>query len=36
MFAPITKYATQIREPEIVTEIVRKALKVAHSRVRQV
>src|SRR6266403_1040149 len=25
MFEPITKYAAQIREPEIVTEIVRKA-----------
>src|SRR5688572_23512696 len=31
MFEPITKYATQIREPEIVTEIVRKAFKVAQT-----
>jgi acetolactate synthase-1/2/3 large subunit len=31
MFKPITKYATQIREPEIVTEIVRKAFKVAQT-----
>ena len=30
-FAPITKYAAQIREPEIVTEIVRKAFKVAQT-----
>src|SRR6267142_3707780 len=30
-FEPITKYATQIREPEIVTEIVRKAFKVAQT-----
>jgi acetolactate synthase-1/2/3 large subunit len=29
MFAPITKYATQVLEPEIVTEVVRKAFKVA-------
>jgi hypothetical protein len=27
MFAPITKSATQIREPEIVTEIVRKGIQ---------
>src|SRR5262249_41622896 len=31
MFEPITKYATQIRAPEIVTEIVRKAFKVAQT-----
>lgn len=31
MFEPITKYATQIREPEIVAEIVRKAFKVAQT-----
>ena len=31
MFQPITKYATQIREPEIVPEIVRKAFKVAQT-----
>lgn len=29
MFDPISKYAVQIREPEIVPEIVRKAFKVA-------
>src|SRR4051794_34724249 len=31
MFQPITKYAARIREPEIVTEIVRKAFKVAQT-----
>ena len=31
LFQPITKYATQIREPEIVPEIVRKAFKVAQT-----
>jgi acetolactate synthase I/II/III large subunit len=31
MFQPITKYATQIREPQIVPEIVRKAFKVAQT-----
>ena len=31
MFRPITKYATQILEPEIVPEIVRKAFKVAQT-----
>lgn len=31
LFQPITKYAAQIREPEIVPEIVRKAFKVAQS-----
>lgn len=29
LFEPISKYATQLREPEIVPEIVRKAFKVA-------
>lgn len=29
MFAPITKYANQILEPEIIPEVVRKAFKVA-------
>ena len=31
LFAPITKYSVQIREPEIVPEIVRKAFKFAES-----
>src|SRR5436190_7337070 len=31
LFHPITKYATQIREPQIVPEIVRKAFKVAQT-----
>jgi acetolactate synthase-1/2/3 large subunit len=31
LFAPISKYATQILEPEIVPEIVRKAFKVAQT-----
>jgi acetolactate synthase-1/2/3 large subunit len=31
MFAPITKYSTQILEPEIVPEVVRKAFKVAQT-----
>jgi acetolactate synthase-1/2/3 large subunit len=31
MFQPISKYATQILEPEIVPEIVRKAFKVAQT-----
>ena len=31
MFRPITKYSTQILEPEIVPEIVRKAFKVAQT-----
>ena len=26
LFAPITKYSNQIREPEIIPEVVRKAL----------
>ena len=29
LFEPISKYATQVREPEIVPEVVRKAFKVA-------
>lgn len=29
LFEPITKYSTQIREPEIVPEVVRKAFKLA-------
>src|SRR6476661_7217748 len=31
LFRPITKYTAQIREPEIVPEIVRKAFKVAQT-----
>jgi acetolactate synthase I/II/III large subunit len=31
LFQPITKYSTQIREPQIVPEIVRKAFKVAQT-----
>lgn len=31
LFQPITKYAAQIREPQIVPEIVRKAFKVAQT-----
>ena len=31
LFEPITKYSTQIREPEIVAEIVRKAFKFAQA-----
>ncbi len=31
LFEPITKYSTQIREPEIVPEIVRKAFKNAQA-----
>jgi len=31
LFKPITKYATQILEPEIVAEVVRKAFKVAQT-----
>jgi acetolactate synthase-1/2/3 large subunit len=31
MFAPITKYSAQILEPSIVTEVVRKAFKVAQA-----
>ena len=29
LFEPISKYSTQIREPEIIPEVVRKAFKVA-------
>ena len=31
LFRPITKYSTQIREPEIIPEVVRKAFKVAET-----
>jgi acetolactate synthase-1/2/3 large subunit len=31
MFQPITKYASQILEPEIIPEVVRKAFKVAQA-----
>ncbi len=31
MFLPITKYSTRIVEPEVITEIVRKAFKVAQT-----
>ncbi len=31
LFRPITKYSTQIREPEIVPEVVRKAFKQAET-----
>jgi acetolactate synthase-1/2/3 large subunit len=31
LFAPITKYATQVLEPEIVPEVVRKAFKLAQA-----
>lgn len=31
LFQPITKYSTQIREPEIVPEVVRKAFKFAQA-----
>lgn len=31
MFTPITKYSTQILEPEIIPEVVRKAFKVAQT-----
>jgi len=31
LFKPISKYSTQIREPEIVPEIIRKAFKVAQA-----
>ncbi len=31
LFAPISKYSTQLREPEIVTEVIRKAFKVAEA-----
>ena len=31
MFEPISKYSTQLREPEIIPEVVRKAFKVAET-----
>ena len=31
IFAPITKYAVQIREPEVIPEVLRKAFKVAET-----
>lgn len=31
LFRPITKYRTQVREPEIVPEVLRKAFKVAEA-----
>jgi len=31
LFEPITKYSTQIREPEIVPEVIRKAFKFAQA-----
>lgn len=31
LFDPITKYATQIRAPEIIPEIIRKAFKIAQT-----
>ena len=31
LFTPITKYSAQVREPEIVPEVVRKAFKVAEA-----
>ncbi len=31
LFDPISKYATQIREPEIIPEVVRKAFKLAEA-----
>lgn len=31
MFEPVTKYSTEVREPEVIPEIVRKAFKVAQS-----
>ena len=31
LFDPITKYSTQIREPEVIPEIVRKAFKIAEA-----
>ena len=31
LFEPISKYSTQIREPEIVPEVVRKAFKIAQN-----
>jgi acetolactate synthase-1/2/3 large subunit len=31
LFQPISKYATQVREPEIIPEVLRKAFKVAEA-----
>jgi len=31
LFEPISKYATQVREPEIIPEVIRKAFKVAEA-----
>jgi acetolactate synthase-1/2/3 large subunit len=31
LFAPITKYGTQIRAPEVIPEVVRKAFKIAEA-----
>ncbi len=31
LFEPITKYATQIREPDVIPEVIRKAFKVAET-----
>ena len=31
LFEPISKYSTQIREPEIIPEVVRKAFKIAEA-----
>ena len=31
LFEPISKYSTQVREPEVIPEIVRKAFKVAQA-----
>ena len=31
MFEPISKYSTQVREPEVIPEVVRKAFKVAEA-----
>ena len=31
LFEPITKFSTQIREPEVVPEVVRKAFKIAQN-----
>lgn len=31
LFRPITKYGTQVREPEIIPEVLRKAFKVAEA-----
>lgn len=31
LFEPISKYATQVREPEVIPEVIRKAFKVAQA-----